>query len=77
MLAAIGRPVPLVRKMGEVRVTVGTANHHASPMAPVAAVGPTPRRVFLPAKAAAPVAPSSSSHENRDAIDEHGILTTV
>ena len=71
MLAAVGFPMALVREVGQVGVTFGSANHDAAAVAPITAVGPAPRCVFLPAKTEAAVAPSPSSHKDRDAVDEH------
>jgi hypothetical protein len=55
-------------------MTFGSAKDHAAAMPTVAAIGPTSRRVFLPAKAEAAVPPSPSLHENGDPINEHAVL---
>ena len=75
MLASISPPVALMRKVGQVRMTFGTTNDHASTMPAIAAVGATSWRIFFTSKAEAAIAPSPSLHENRDPVDKHGALS--
>ena len=74
VFAACRLPVALVREVGQVRMTFGSAEDHAAAMPAVAAIGAASRRVLLTPKAEAAIAPSPSLHENRDPIDEHGAL---
>ena len=74
MLAALGLPVALVRKMSEVGMALGSANDDAAAMTPVAAVGTTARRIFLAPKAEAAVTARPPLHKNGHAVDEHEVI---
>jgi hypothetical protein len=75
--AAICFPMALMRQVGQVGMTFGSADDDATPIAAVTAVGSTPRRVFFPAKTEAAIASIPSSHKDRDAVDEHVLQLTI
>ncbi len=58
VLAAVGPPVPLVRKVREVGIPFRGAQQNVSPAAAVAAIGPTPWRVLSRRKLRQPSPPS-------------------
>src|SRR5262249_5881330 len=71
-LAPLRPPVPLMRQVGEVGVPLCRADDHTPTMPAIAPIGPTPRRVLLPPKAQAAIAPGAPRYEDRHAVDEHG-----
>jgi len=77
VLAAVCSPMTLMREVRQVGMTFGSANHDATPVAAVTAVGPAPRRIFFPAKTEAAVASIPSSHKDGDAVDEHVLRLTL
>jgi hypothetical protein len=72
MLSPGGLPVPLVRQVGKIRVTVRRTEDHASATSSVAPVRAAARRVFLMAKTEAAVASIPTPHEDRHSVDKHG-----
>jgi hypothetical protein len=69
--AVFSIPMFLHRECREAVHARGGDDHHAPPVAPIAAIGTAARNVFLAAKAAAPVAAAACFQLNRDPIDEH------
>jgi hypothetical protein len=75
MFASGGLPVPLVRKVSQIRMSRASTDDHAAAVPAIAAVRAAARRVLFTAEAQATVTPSPSLHEYRDPVNEHGVLS--